>query len=1592
MDGRLAHGITRAPLAQPLLPTTTDVYDKAVEWCLAFATIDQIFVVALIRRLDDDAGQFLSHGPRGSLQPVWTDFSTATDGARVTALTGTPDGRIFLGSNHGHVWEMECKITETKKLTPYEKVQEQLDGFYDGDEDPPVILDARTGFLGGLKRAALGATTESQPRAKARKLNSSMSSAVLPKFVHNTFSYFDGNRYGTVSKIVVDPDRNKLYAITSTSWVTVWTIGKKDQPTTYCSGFNVETTAVEYLQRVSRGQKGGGAHFALIGPTGSAQAAVGGSEGARAILKQHDSERNGSTSKSLAPISVHAIPLAESQSLTTVIVTASGLRLYASASETSMKLHHIRAAIPTSDAAMFDDDVGGMKPTSAVPGIVGVGGACYWNRTLVVAATELKRDIGTRAITTVYTATRDERYKEATNGDGEKVLVKPSGISEAVSWPLGDSLQGGLVYDMATIPPPPRPSKSLQTYSKTPTEAELATSLTPAFVPSTLLQSSNATNGKKSATALVKQVNPLLVLGTYACNLLGAPTTFRSQLDRKKNNARYVHFRISKRDATRGFSSTAADKRRTGVSGTTPRRSSASSKNSKPALLRKGLLHPEVKAIKDLAAQCFEEPSNLVALSPSGAHMFEQGTVLTRFIDILASADGIGGKLINDFFLDYGAGEACSLCLGVAIGIGPASALETVRTKAKNIAFERGSWPMLQPIQGTRGALSNFVFTNANDDLVPDGYEFRPSVLCQGLTTLVSRLIRPIWHKPIVVVTEGRIVQDDRGKHPTPVKVELLLDDTAIGELLSPLISLEHTLRDMFVPAIKDVPGASGLSNRMDTDDAENLRDNHYLTDSQQYNRSLTVKTAVPVNLTARDRDEVARLLEEKNIHSIYRLVARLKQLLQLIAYLLRIDDGGSLGAVNWGLLHGVTTAQLVENPEGQDRLERLLNGLLTASTNASLRDASAADRFASSLATDCFYFFSPASRDTYEGLKHAAKAATFRPTSQEFNRARVQAREFFLSAATNWHKPSLVIGSTGKSNGSLFEARSPLIEAVNAMMALTDVVGCVQVCFKTAANFQTKTPNGHNGTLIVPQLVVPPRERLPWEISLYHNKRDMSGMSSPQNNRRRATGSRTTPRSPMASQVVKATAQDAVELCYNMIFQNLSQLLRGENEDLGRTMLSTCLSTSDKPFLDALFSFLFNNGFKEHLFDIDLCAPLIEWLRERASHEDLWCCFTVQQHFADAGKLAFEIAVDPSKATPLADRINWLNRAVSSFKSAPGYDNNVTEGEDKLALAKLQLRISDKLGHPREPIKDSTPTAEESELLQTKLTTWNTLFNDYCLKFNLHEECLYILHANRHFSEVIKTLWMNVISIIVFPCATSDQETYSNLMKFANEADAAEHVKLLHPGDDSNTIQLFEACRWGKLLQNKISDLGRDLYGTGADYVFPVEFLLATLEGALWWCPPHSPTMLILTTSSPPSLIALRKALRGNNTSNEGIISPGWALVTLADGGIPFMKIWESYDAVSPDRLLVNGPDFEGMIETVCAVLELLDIWLSKISTDAAARTEFSQAKSSGSFYSKVSELRQKIEAIPATPRERLLARLRGIEENTSTTMTYFG
>lgn len=1057
----------------------------------------------------------------------------------------------------------------------------------------------------------------------------------------------------------------------------------------------------------------------------------------------------------------------------------------------------------------------------------------------------------------------DEKDKEdlAFLGSMNESMMLP--MSTAYNeYDAGAQLPGGIVWDIAEVATKGSSLMHMTANSTTPSETELGIGLPPPFfcttkkksiespMSSSLLNGRNvdasATNPAAKHQSLIR-TNAMQVFVNVAANfLLSRPVRYgltfdKSFEDSKKSESDLLrNYRVSKRDSSKGFSATAGEGSSRAMSVQKSRSNTPLYKDStqaRSARLRPWILKPPTSPLNFYSTYFTPQSKDMVALNAGGLHYFSFISTLSSLADALVHAgDNVNNDfIISSFFIGYGYREGCCLCLALAIGCGPADRFsEQMRRRAASAALARAYVPRLVArVDQTSSQVLGGAHLEPTDPLVPQGYDFKGSALCDGLMSLFARLVRPIWHKPAVVVTEGRLVkmQFSSTEIQTPAKVELLLDEPSREELTVLCHNLLTLMKSIFTPAITAVPGAPRQAdNMMDIDENG---DNLYLTRALQNSYQRRTETgSFMTQLSNIEAEHLARLLEEKNIHSTFRLVSRIVQLLNLLSLLGRAHDVLELEEIEWGLLHGLTMAQLVQTSEGQDRVETLLNSLVTKSASFRpnvLSVSVEADQVATLFAEQCYLFFSPGSHFAYLGLRQAREALT-QPLNS-LNRIALgnQASQHFHQAAQHWHSSSLITGRIQRNQtketmdeiaSCAIRFGSPLAKISEALMDLEDVASIVQVCLTTAANFKCDElsrpdPSGSHR----------PSE-LDWEYNLYHKRRGtlLQDNNSVVNHRQQKSAA-------VVEYSTEVTGKDAVETCYALILYHLSSLLQASTTELAKQMLSACAASSEASFLEALFVFLLDHDYADTLLTIDI--PILEkWLRDRKDPDMLFRYFTEHRRHLEAGNEALDMAESVNSTCSLSLRIDWLSRSLQSFKSArAGQCETETEKVERmLSIATLQNRLLDNIQLSK---KNDLLAPDLFSRLNFSMLTVSELFNDVAAFLGMYEDCLLILHACGHDDvQTIEVLWKNIICEEFLPCATRDERIFVFLQKFVNDIGRGDEIVLLEEHQTAQSNKLLEDGEWIRNLSQRIVTLGKRLTGTGASFIFPVSFIMSNLEG----------------------------------------------------------------------------------------------------------------------------------------------------------------
>lgn len=1510
-----------------LAPPKKGVFKETIEWCLIVTTLDEVLLFALQRY-------------NGSFRLVRTHYNISTHSIPSVSVCGLPDGRIFMGGCDGSLSEFaydSLTYGMHHKKTP----EQSLSDFYDGSTSTAIINSTNnvtTQVFTGGKRALASALYE-RPK-KCRKLDHStngfkaLARTVVPGwFLKIPSALFGSEKMGSLDKIVHDEERKCLYTLSKRGFINSYDL--RDNKIVFKASLDCVQISRQYLSAVARGHMFvTSSSIEFAGGGVAAQAGLGGMEGARSILKLAD-PGNSVDSRMLTPIEIYVLPRSESSRLTLLAITAGGLRYYITSLSSSldksnlapsnkMTLCHIRAPPPIdprtgSCEGSFDEDMPGSRTPRVFSETV-VDAAAYSGGHMFLAlkkGEQTSSDSADEIGNIVLGTNTDLVARKITKKDDVVLRELPGGLTETVSVP--SALFGGRIYNACAFRTTQNSSvMKLMLNSQTPSDGELSNDLAPPFYPRVARKGEkNKYDGKSPKTskvmgrsaALVKSTGTkvsgsLVAMQVMSNFFLSRPLSYglklNNSLRQSANYSRQPQYRLSARYGTSGFSVAPNGKVRTAVS--VPR----SRKSNKSARLSPWLQRPAMIPLSDISLGHLLPCTTTVVASLGGLHYFKSSTILESLSEILMAA---GSHLETDagviaFYNNYGAKQFSTMCLTLGLGCGPAkgnsSMSEELKRRAKAAAFKLGGRPKVTKKEGFENESNEaIVVENVDEPLIPNGYEFSQSFLSAGLTSILSRLLRPIWFKPAVVVTEGP-------RENLPAKVELLLDEVTLADLRSPIFGLKMLMKDKFQKAVQTVPGVRKSDSSQMEIDGTNV-----LTQSMQFRGTLRLQSTASGSLSQEEADVAARLVEERNIHSMFRLLSRVVQLLDLLSLLRRAQMMPDLPEVEWGSLHGLTISQLVESRGGQERVESLLNSLVSSSSSTGYTNViptADSDAIAKSLANECYLYFSPGSRYAYLGFRAAKEALRCSDDSARKSACVKQCVEKFLTAASFWTNAQLITGRlmhsaeietyTEKAHVAL-RYDSPLARAAEILLKLQQYVAIIDICSITASNFDGK----NNSSALTDAATV----SYPWENMLYHNRKPsiVSSNEDAKNGRNEM---------PSSSIVLRTsvTSQDAVSTCNAIILYNLLIVLNGpSSEQSKRMMVSACAASSDKHFLKLFFQNLIDTKHQSILLKID--SPELEkWLKNNKDHELMWQYYVAQRKHVKAGELMWEKATEVNEYS-LQERIRCLERSKGSYASAIAAVNNRLNEDNTnpeeirnksnlvgeyLDIARLQLQTLNEIIS-----LELTEKLPEDKLMKMEKTLLHVsdLYNDYAAELNLFGMCLRIMLSCRHDeAATIERIWKSIVCQEILPCATKSEATYNFLQNLLNGSLVDERIVLLSEGD-AGSLPLFESGEWLERLREEVEALGKDLIGKGADYICPVEFLVSIFEG-------------------------LRHALQ------QGSDSSPWPLDIFTRIKAPYSDLLDAYGSIiERDQVsLMGGADPYRRYLSLKSVVELLEKWVS--------------------------------------------------------------
>jgi nuclear pore complex protein Nup155 len=280
-----------------------------------------------------------------------------------------------------------------------------------------------------------------------------------------------------------------------------------------------------------------------------------------------------------------------------------------------------------------------------------------------------------------------------------------------------------------------------------------------------------------------------------------------------------------------------------------------------------------------------------------------------------------------------------------------------------------------------------------------------------------------------------------------------------------------------------------------------------------------------------------------------------------------------------------------------------------------------------------------------------------------------------------------------------------------------------------------------------------------------------------------------------------------------------------------------------------------------------------------------------------------------------------------------------------------------------------------------------------------MYESCLLVLYTCRHDdTNHIQMLWKSIVCEEVLPCSTRSEQAYRFLQSLPENSmyttTNSDITLLSETATAEDSKPLFESGLWMQKLEGRIVSLGKEVYGKGADYVFPVDFVASCLEGkrhidfflvvVLFGFLASNQRSFLFYVNSP----GLQRTFASSVSEDAGRDSQGWPFRILVSVGVPYLVSLDAYERIigKEDHTLMGGVDQGRRLEHLMNIVVMLEAWVKDaqsalFGTRNAALDQMSNALASGSILSRIESFKAQLQSLPGATSS-VESRLRTVED----------
>jgi hypothetical protein len=468
----------------------------------------------------------------------------------------------------------------------------------------------------------------------------------------------------------------------------------------------------------------------------------------------------------------------------------------------------------------------------------------------------------------------------------------------------------------------------------------------------------------------------------------------------------------------------------------------------------------------------------ILILSTHGVHVYKKlrpcDILYQQLLHVNNTSSGGGGgdqQFFESFFMFYGPLESSTMCFAIACGLpsdcctGSSSSSisnvnnvsEVIQMKAIQVVFNltKGPYFYKDQVVGGVGSNNNNIIRDIRLAPIASIPEFYKSIANDALYLLTSRILRPIWLRPLIKLDKK--IDNNLWTYNSTILTGIKLS----------LLKLRKILYHYFSSSIRIDPHSSNEYNNNVNHHQQQQQQTaaiNNMNDESNVTRIMLEKSSNSINYE-QNLFKKAKMLDDLSINELYRLITRIIQALSFLDLLLYTSEKYHI-SILWSKLGCISFKTFVVSSNIYDNMKFLLFDFINNIKLTNHRDV--LYEVMNKLTKKCYYYFTKGDYCLYEStliydkiqlLTTLSLSSSSSSVSSDSNQEIIDLSYYLIKLLLQVTKYWTNVNHVDGNESILSQQCSKLllIDNNNSCSVICRN-GIVDLCLETAKNFDTSS------------------------------------------------------------------------------------------------------------------------------------------------------------------------------------------------------------------------------------------------------------------------------------------------------------------------------------------------------------------------------------------------------------------------------------------------------------------------------------------------------------------------------------------------------